>query len=235
MKNYKLTIACAATGLVLSFVVGLFSRISFGTIILRSFIFAIIFAVLAVALQFLFSTVFSSSSVVDSSDSSESVSGKKMTGSIVDITLPDEELPQEMGASNFYVGTNHPMLNESDYSMQSVETDVFKSNQSNTENSSGLNSAGNSSEISEISSEEKSQSGVTESENNFSRSPITSVAQSDNQSYASALPNFSDINDGASSTGDISNFSKKNNDAEFNSKDSVLMARTISTLLSKEN
>lgn len=114
LKNATLTAIFAGIGFLLSLVIGLFSPVYPGVLFLRAFIFAIVFAVLSFCIQLVFSKFVSvadeSSDAVAASDDTS-----KATGSVVDITLPDEDLPVEDNASQFKVGSNYQMLNKSDF------------------------------------------------------------------------------------------------------------------------
>lgn len=112
MKNAKFNIACASFGFLLSLVVGIITRASFGVLLLRAFIFALVFAAVSFGLQVVFKTLFSAE---ESGDTLAQQDDGGRSGSVVNITLPEEDLPMENNAQRFFVGENHQMLNEGDY------------------------------------------------------------------------------------------------------------------------
>ncbi len=115
MKNLKFILGFSIFGFALSFFFGLFSGAAFGRILLLAFIFALVFAVLGFAMQFLFQKVLNiSDSYADSSPVSENASRPYSTGQNVDITIEDQDFPEGSDDSQFFVGTNHQMLNEED-------------------------------------------------------------------------------------------------------------------------
>lgn len=97
MFNPKVLIITAAVGFVLSFLAGLFSGISFGYILLRALISAIILVLVAIGISYISKTFLDVSVTLP-------VSGETtVTGTTVDITVADEALPEESGAPEFYV------------------------------------------------------------------------------------------------------------------------------------
>lgn len=96
MFNPKVLIITAAVGFVLSFLAGLFSGISFGYILLRALISAIILVLVAIGISYISKTFLDVSVTLP-------VSGETTTGTTVDITVADEALPEESGAPEFYV------------------------------------------------------------------------------------------------------------------------------------
>ena len=116
MKNIKFIISFSAFGFVLSFVFGLFSRSGFGHIILFALIFAIVFAGIGFGLQFLFDKVLDiNTNEPVPAAASENHSSSYTTGQKVDIVVEDQDIPEDMEDSQFFVGTNHQMLNDSDF------------------------------------------------------------------------------------------------------------------------
>lgn len=119
LKNATLTAIFAGIGFLLSLIIGLFSPVYPGVLFLRAFIFAIVFAVLSFCIRFVFgkfvSVADNSSDAVAASDDTP-----KATGSVVDITLPDEDLPTEDHAPQFKVGSNYQMLNKSDFAPKTI-------------------------------------------------------------------------------------------------------------------
>lgn len=100
MNPKGITIA-ALIGFVLSFFIGLISDVSFGIMLLRAVIFAAIFGGLAAGIFLLFDKYLSgNNSTVDVP--AESVSSNH-TGSVVDITIDDEPLPDDGDGPDFNI------------------------------------------------------------------------------------------------------------------------------------
>jgi hypothetical protein len=124
MKNIKFVIGFAASGFLLSFIAGLFSRSGFGHILLMAAVFAVVFGGLAFLIQFLMDGVLNIDAQPAAAESASEQAPK--TGSVVDITVQDEDLPAEDNTPQFFVGANHQMLNKNDYSGDDLErTDAF--------------------------------------------------------------------------------------------------------------
>lgn len=236
MKNAKLNIAFAVFGFLLSLIVGIITHASFGVLLLRAIIFAIVFAAISIALQMLFKTVLS----VGGEDQAESLSGgeEKTVGAVVDITLPDEDLPTVPDAPAFNVGSNHQMLNESDYSKPRSPEATFSSHP-----------AAKAYDAVQVNSSAASLDVSTNPEG-FVAAPLANVAQSSVQQTASAggndggLPNLPDLNIGddddapAVEDADLPDEDRsapsaapKSTNTNIDNKDTVLMARAISTVL----
>ncbi|MBQ9238868.1 MAG: hypothetical protein IJ191_06100, partial [Treponema sp.] len=115
VKKNRMVAWSAVAGFVLSFGIGLFSSVPFGVVLLRAVIAAGAFGMLGIAIRFVFARFIADAS--EGGDAVETDGGApvRTVGAAVDITLPDEELPREEHASQFYVGSQHPMLNEGEY------------------------------------------------------------------------------------------------------------------------
>ena len=75
-----------------------------------------VFAGLGFGLQFVFEKVLEIDTVEASPVTVSDNNGSSYTaGQKVDIVIEDQELPEDESDSQFFVGTNHQMLNESDY------------------------------------------------------------------------------------------------------------------------
>ncbi len=106
--NVKLIGGAAGSGFALSFLTGIFSKNSFGSIILKSFIFALIFAVLAVLISFLFDKFLADSSGPSASTGASFNQNK--TGGNVDIVISDDNLDDDDSGPKFYVENNRQTL-----------------------------------------------------------------------------------------------------------------------------
>src|SRR5574344_542969 len=113
-KNIKFFAVFSACGFLISFVSGLFSRSSIGIVLLRALLFGVVFCGLAVCIQFIFDKFLA---VDQAAGETPDAPEEKKTGGLVDITVQDEELPQEENAPQFFVGSNHQLLNKNDYSV----------------------------------------------------------------------------------------------------------------------
>lgn len=118
MRHIKNVIIFAAFGFLLSFVFGICSHLHFLSVLLKAFIIAIAFGALGfvvsfVGTKFLFGEE-GSDGDVDISTISNSRGENGSKGSVVNITIRDEELPVSNSDNHFVVGDNHQMLYESD-------------------------------------------------------------------------------------------------------------------------
>lgn len=111
MNPKGITIA-ALIGFVLSFFIGLISDVSFGIILLRAVIFAAVFGGLAAGIFLLFDKYLSgNNNTVDVP--AESVSSNH-TGSVVDITIDDEPLPDDGDGPDFNISNTGNVSSTSD-------------------------------------------------------------------------------------------------------------------------
>lgn len=111
MINPKYIGIAATVGFVLSFLIGIFSGISFGLLLLRALICAAIFAAVGAGGSFLYQKFLSdgqSESVSDVSDASAEKASR--VGGIVDIKIGDESLPEDEGGPRFNVSGTRPAL-----------------------------------------------------------------------------------------------------------------------------
>lgn len=116
MINPKNICISASIGFFLSFIIGLFSDVHFSIVVLRAFIFALIYAVLTVGITFLYNRFLSSDSGGFSVDSD--VSNQKVNaGNIVNIVVDDSNLPDENASPRFKVLNNHKAV-----SMEEADT-----------------------------------------------------------------------------------------------------------------
>lgn len=119
MNRTKFIAFFSVLGFLFSFVIGLFSRVSILWLFVRALIFAVVFFILAFALYAFYEKFINTDSMdegFDSSSQSQNLAQK------IDLVTPDEPLPVDNNASQFYVGNRHQMLNREDY---------FASSQSN--------------------------------------------------------------------------------------------------------
>lgn len=101
MFSLKSTVICAAIGFVTSFLSGLIGGVSFSTVFVRAILFAALGAVLGSACYMLYQKFLS-----DQNDTMEphKISKKDVpVGSVVDINLEDDTLPDDASAPDFAV------------------------------------------------------------------------------------------------------------------------------------
>ncbi|MCR5724575.1 MAG: hypothetical protein K6G80_05765 [Treponema sp.] len=100
----------AVVGFVFSFLVGLFSGISFGHILLRALISAGICGVLGAGISFLFQRFLSDSADSGFDTSSSGGEGSRGSGGLVDITIDDDALADDSQEPRFAVDNAHAIV-----------------------------------------------------------------------------------------------------------------------------
>ena len=98
MFSSKMVIAAAVVGFLLSFFTGLFSGVGFLFVLLRAFVFAIVFGLLFVVIKFVFERFLDMGDI-----ESSPVPTEVNVGSMVDVTVGEDDLPEEDSAPGFYV------------------------------------------------------------------------------------------------------------------------------------
>ena len=116
MKNAKFITGFSIFGFLLSIISSFGSHRSFGAKVLLAVVFAVIFALCAFFISFLYTNFLEGESNSGFGESSGTVQSGVSTASThaVDITVQDEELPSEENENQFFVGSKHQMLNEGD-------------------------------------------------------------------------------------------------------------------------
>lgn len=264
MKNIKFIIGFSIFGFLISFVSGFASNSTFLKMLLNAFIFLFVFAFLGAAIVFLWdkflSTEFQNAEYVTSRNDNSS----KTTGQTVDITIQDEALQNDDNASQFFVGSNHQMLTKEDVaekvknnnaasdSSEKVDSwgadiktvSVDKKQDVSDANNSGFVPVALAENPANISSSE-AKSGVeyknidNNSKNNESSGSVELDVLPDLQELQNIqeMTSSKDVQEAPSveSTGFVVEDAKKAvSEANADSKDAALMAKAISTLLSKE-
>lgn len=264
MKNIKFIIGFSIFGFLISFVSGFASNSTFLKMLLNAFIFLFVFAFLGAAIVFLWdkflSTEFQNAEYV----TSRNVNSSKTEGQTVDITIQDEALQNDDNASQFFVGSNHQMLTKEDVaekvknnnatsdSPEKVDSwgadiktvSVDKKQDVSDENNSGFVPVALAENPANISSSE-AKSGVeyknidNNSKNNESSGSVELDVLPDLQELQNIqeMTSSKDVQEAPSveSTGFVVEDAKKAvSEANADSKDAALMAKAISTLLSKE-
>lgn len=264
MKNIKFIIGFSIFGFLISFVSGFASNSTFLKMLLNAFIFLFVFAFLGAAIVFLWdkflSTEFQNAEYVTSRNDNSS----KTAGQTVDITIQDEALQNDDNASQFFVGSNHQMLTKEDVAekaknnnaasdspekVDSWGADIKTVSVDKKQDVSDVNNSGfvpvalaeNPANIS--SSEAKSgleyQNIDNSSKNNESSGSVELDVLPDLQELQNIqeMTSSKDVQEAPSveSTGFVVEDAKKAvSEANADSKDAALMAKAISTLLSKE-
>ena len=264
MKNIKFIIGFSIFGFLISFVSGFASNSTFLKMLLNAFIFLFVFAFLGAAIVFLWdkflSTEFQNAEYVTSRNDNSS----KTAGQTVDITIQDEALQNDDNASQFFVGSNHQMLTKEDVaekvknnntasdSPEKVDSwgsdiktvSVDKKQDVSDANNSGFVPVALAENPANISSSE-AKSGLeyqnidNNSKNNESSGSVELDVLPDLQELQNIqeMTSSKDVQEAPSveSTGFVVEDAKKAvSEANADSKDAALMAKAISTLLSKE-
>lgn len=264
MKNIKFIIGFSIFGFLISFVSGFASNSTFLKMLLNAFIFLFVFAFLGAAIVFLWdkflSTEFQNAEYVTSRNDNSS----KTAGQTVDITIQDEALQNDDNASQFFVGSNHQMLTKEDVAEKAKNNNaasdspekvdswgadiktvsVDKKQDASDENNSGFVPVALAENPANISSSE-AKSGLeyqnidNSSKNNESSGSVELDVLPDLQELQNIqeMTSSKDVQEAPSveSTGFVVEDAKKAvSEANADSKDAALMAKAISTLLSKE-
>ena len=103
----------SAVGFVFSFLVGMFSGIGFGHIMLRALLSAVVFGVLGGVVSFLFQHFLSDTSDSGFEASASSSEGEHGSGGLVNITIDDETLADDASEPKFAVENAHAMTGDS--------------------------------------------------------------------------------------------------------------------------
>lgn len=264
MKNIKFIIGFSIFGFLISFVSGFASNSTFLKMLLNAFIFLFVFAFLGAAIVFLWdkflSTEFQNAEYVTSRNDNSS----KTAGQTVDITIQDEALQNDDNASQFFVGSNHQMLTKEDVAEKAKNNNaasdspekvdswgadiktvsVDKKQDVSDANNSGFVPVALAENPANISSSE-AKSGLeyqnidNNSKNNESSGSVELDVLPDLQELQNIqeMTSSKDVQEAPSveSTGFVVEDAKKAvSEANADSKDAALMAKAISTLLSKE-
>jgi len=104
--NLKIALKGAAAGFVISFIAGIIGRVDFLIILLRAFLSAVFSGALFGGLGVLYNLFLGGGGGGSDIDLSPSVAKTSPSGSVVDITLADEELPDSDTAPDFTIAPN---------------------------------------------------------------------------------------------------------------------------------
>lgn len=288
MKNFKFIAGFSIFGFLLS-ILSSFHTVarSGGTRFFIAVAFALAFGILAAVIQFVAQKFVFAENGSDFSENSARNTQNSSGNQPVDIVIQDEELPAEENGSQFFVGTNHQMLNKEDLqdvksvsetentSVSSLDSEPHSEPQNNgaqsgnsadvaqqikNENSSSgnsgfvpLNFAENPSNISSVESKSMSEIKSDEKKSLDESLPVfTTPGNSGNDSETlDVLPDLESFSEAqASDSSENSGFAEntsfsENKDTNYASgggyskekssaQDAEVMAKAISTLLSKD-
>ncbi len=121
-------LTAAFLGFILSLICGLFSHSNFGKVLITALLFAVIFAVLAVLIKFVYNK-FLSVELTSNDNTNISVETPiSPVGQHIDFVVEDQELDETDSQNHFDVGDNRQLLDESDiFINQNKEHETIKS------------------------------------------------------------------------------------------------------------
>ncbi len=193
--NAKVITIAAGVGFVLSFLIGLVSHVAFSSLILRAFVFALIFAAAAAGISIVFQKFLDVSTSASGESESSSVSVSQSTpssGGVVNITIEDDVLPDEDTAPKFSVSKNRPSFGGGELSKNN---DSPSATESSVPISQIINSDGDSQNSQDSNEEaEKSESSAT-AKTSFKPMSLGSPVKS-SSSGVDTLPEIGDLNVG---------------------------------------
>lgn len=239
MFNSKVIVVAGVIGFLLSFVTGLFSGVGFGFVLLRAIIFAISLGVLAAIIMFVFDKFLDMDSVEPSTYPTE-----VNVGSMVDVTVGEDELPEEDSAPGFYVDAKLASNGSSSSSNKGSTSESSANEGSNvvsgadftSEKTEGLSA--NNSVVDNKPISEKTESSVQSG--GFVKSDVQTMTSGANyrnfnenssEDELDELPEFSSGKSDSSNFG--SPFQKDSPLVDKGMQDAELMAQAIRTVLNK--
>ncbi len=108
MVNPKYIVVFSCVGLFLSFIICLISHISAGTMFIRALIFAVVFGILGVAVQIVFNKFLLTGDGFGG-DISGGSKAAATTGTVINISVGDDKLPDDDAAPKFIVKNTEPV------------------------------------------------------------------------------------------------------------------------------
>ena len=262
MINPKNICISACIGFFMSFLIGLFSDVHFSVVILRAFLFAVLFAGLCVAISILYQKFLSIDNGGFAADS-DGMGAKTQSGGVVNIVVGDSNLPDEELAPKFTVLNNHSGLTANNENLSAGSKNVSMEQASYaapTEASSNVVSTAPAESLQE------NPSAPSGGESSFKPVSLGEVSQNSETAAAPAeekhgasgaasgeqLDELPDISDMQTSSSDVASeldspeSGEIISDSEFAtggskmkeqpvSGDTAVMAKAIQTLLAKDN
>lgn len=265
MFDLKKIIITSICGFILSFLFGLFSGATILVILLRALCFAIVFALLALLIQIVTSKFFEEDDrKLSDTEPTSQEAVKPQTGTNVDITIEDEDLPEDSGGPEFILKSDFNVINNSDKKIEKKPPELDTIEQapkavvSNTEKEDSSNDSFKPMSFNELPRNVAPTNPFAKEDNEVTSAPQSS--EEDIQSSESKndtnemdeldeLPDIGDLvsektkndsNDQFIKNSDFAlNGNKVDSTGEITSKpnegrDSVLMAEAIRTILTKE-
>lgn len=242
LKNIRAVVVFSVCGFLLSFIFGfLFSHSPLTRVFLIALLFALVFAFLALAISFVWNSMLQ----VDGASFVSSSAHSPKTGSKVDLVVSDEDLPEGQSSHAFSVGDNRQLLHEGDYSKSGEsEKSVKEENTFSGEQVLDIDSLDGSEASPLLVKETKDAAfvpielGKSNELENFQKDEIKKDETLDDlPDLGASIMRSSSDDDGAGET----EFSSKGvvkprNKAQeqMNDKDTVLIAKAISTVLAKD-
>ena len=246
--NIKFISISAGIGFVLSLICGFFSHSSFIRILLIALLFAIVFAIMAILVYFLYNKFLN----LDSSDSDSGYTlalagnNKGSSRGKADIVISELDLEPTGNHNHYDVGNNRQMLNESDYRSPQVISGNSRSssefvplrdketvdNFSGTESVSGKDGGG--AQFSSMTDAGKAFSKAAGNSGGFDLPDINNLNLSSGQSEEDSGVFGSENEVLSDNTDFISSALKYTDDNAGNIQDASLMAKAISSILSEE-
>lgn len=216
MSTTKKVVIVAVCGFVLSFLIGLFSSVSFGIVLLRAFFYALIFAALYYALSVIFQRFLANNSgTSERSSGGDSVIPQR--GQLIDINLDDEVLPDEENAPLFRIPKELIPENNTENNVEVLESVEDVKEMTDLQPGEKLFSAPQVQKEKEIENTEDSELGSL---------PDMETMLSDMQSSPSSE---------VITTSDFANSDKLVASGELRGADKEIMAKAIHTVLARDN
>jgi hypothetical protein len=223
MFNFKMVVAAACVGFLLSFFTGLFSGIGFGLVLLRAIIFAILLAGLFLAIKFVFERFLDMGEFENSPVPSE-----VNVGTMVDVTVGDDELTEEDSAPGFYVDAKvAPKSTEPEEVKVSVEPKSEDSTSSSVSSIEPQKQEGD--ELPNV----QSGSFVRSDIQTMTSSSMSSDIDETSDDQLDSLPEFNDEKKGSTDF-ENSSFHGSSSMIDTGAQDAEAMAKAIRTILSKD-
>jgi len=202
--NPKIIGIAAGVGFVLSILIGLIAQNSIVAVFLRGFICAALCAALSAGILFIFEKY-----LADGSELDGNVSVPKAAGSIIDITLDDEKLPEDKDAPKFNVSDNLKNMTE--------ENNEENKPSKNSEVATQLGDANTSEEQAVAEASSKVEDSTSSENDSFKPMTVAAVTQSSEQSVEKknkvgdevldALPDIGDIEKNSNNDDSVDSFS----------------------------
>lgn len=222
MFNSKIVVAAACVGFLLSFFTGLFSGIGFGLVLLRAIIFAVLLAALFLGIKFVFERFLDMGEFENNS-----VPSDVNVGSMVDVTVGDDDLTEEDSAPGFYVDAKvTPSSSESsNVNVSSVpenEVPVSSSSSNESQNQEG-----------DVFPTIQTGGFVKSDIQTMTSSSISSNVDETSDDQLDSLPEFNNDKKGSTDF-ESSSFHGSSSMMDTGAQDAEAMAKAIRTILSKD-